>query len=187
MFEKHPSEFKKARIIWAGLSVHQPILNKAREFNIDHGITFVEPQQDGCEFFFIGTNVDKPQIMNKYLSHIDLLERFLDYFREKAKPLIDRAMKEKIIIPNKFEKAPQNLICKDLDRAGFINLLNPQHFSVREMDCIRLLTRGYTHKMIAKELGISPRTVETYLEHIKDKTDTHTKGEVGQIFFEVAY
>lgn len=41
LFETHPSEFKKTRIIWSGLTVHQPILQKAREFNIDHGITFV--------------------------------------------------------------------------------------------------------------------------------------------------
>lgn len=116
--------------------------------------------------------------MSKYLNHIDLFERFLDYFREKAKPLIERAMKEKIIIPNKFELAPKGLMYKDLDRQAFLNLLNPQHFSMREMECIRLLTRGYTHKMIAQELGISPRTVETYLEHIKEKTDTHTKGEL---------
>ncbi len=185
MFETHPSEFKKKRIVWAGLSVHQPILEKAREFNIDHGITFVEPQEDGCEFFFLGTSVDKPQVMNKYLSHIDLLERFLDYFREKAQPLIQRALKEKIIIPNKFERAPKGIICKDLDRQAFLNLLNPQHFSTREMECIRLLTRGYTQKMIAQELGISPRTVETHLEHIKEKTDTHTKGELVKYFLKL--
>ena len=41
-----------------------------------------------------------------------------------------------------------------------------------------LLAKGYTHKMIAKELNISPRTVETYLNHVKDKTNSNSKGDL---------
>ena len=178
LFERPPSEFVKARLVWAGLTVHSPILDKAREFDIDHGITFVEPCTDGCEFFFIGTEVRRTDVMSKYLDNIDLLERFLDYFREKAKPLIDEALCHKITIPGKFETAPKVFCLKSFDRAQFLNALSPIEFTARELECMRLLAKGYSLKMIARELAISPRTVETHLNHVKDKTNSHSKGEL---------
>jgi len=78
MFEIDPRQFKKDRILWAGLTGHQTILEQARAFNIDHGITFVEPGSEGCEFFFLGTTRDRSQVMSKYLSHIELEEMFYD-------------------------------------------------------------------------------------------------------------
>ena len=178
LFERPPSEFIKSRLVWAGLTVHNPILDQAREFNIDHGITFIEPCADGCEFFFIGTEVIHPEVQAKYLAQLDLIERFLDYFREKAKPLIEEAYKQKIVIPNKFVEAPKWFCLAETKRDDFLKRLNPIEFTARELDCMRLLTKGYSMKMIAQELRISPRTVETYLVHIKAKTATHTKGEL---------
>jgi DNA-binding CsgD family transcriptional regulator len=178
LFERHPSEFTKARILWSGLSTHNSILDKARSFNIDHGITFVEPCEDGCEFFFIGTEVKNHGVMSKYLAHLDLLGRFLDYFREKAKPLITKAMSQRVIIPDKFDNRPKILLQPEINRTKFLQSLNPIEFTPRELDCMHLLTKGYTQKMIAKELAISPRTVETHLNHVKDKTATTSKGEL---------
>ena len=178
LFERPPSEFVKARLVWAGLTVHNPILDKAREFNIDHGMTFIEPFAEGCEFFFIGTEVDRTEVMSKYLANLDLIERFLDYFREKAAPLIKEALHHKIIIPGKFETAPKIFCLKELNRSAFLNSLNPIEFTGRELECMRLLAKGYTHKMIAKELSISPRTVETYLNHVKEKTGSYSKGDL---------
>jgi DNA-binding CsgD family transcriptional regulator len=176
--EGRPSDFVKARLIWAGITVANPVLEKARQFNIDHGMTFVEPCADGCEFFFIGTALGRADVMSKYLSNIDLLERFLDYFRVKAKPLIDEASKHKIIIPGKFEAVSQTFCLQDLNRTDFLNAISPVEFSARELECMRLLAKGYTQKMIAKELGISPRTVETYLNHVKEKTGSYSKGDL---------
>lgn len=51
-------------------------------------------------------------------------------------------------------------------------------FTPRELDCIVLLMQGYTFKMIANKLGISPRTVETYIENIKQKTGCFSKSEL---------
>lgn len=177
-FERPPSEFSKARLVWAGLTIHNPILEKAREFNIDHGITFVEPCVGGCEFFFIGTTVDHPQARAKCLSNLDLIERFLDYFREKAQSLIEQAAKQKIIIPNKFIQAPTWFGVEEVNRDAFLNRLMPIDLTARQLDCVRLLVKGYSMKMIAQELNISPRTVESYVEQIKVKTQTYSKGEL---------
>jgi DNA-binding CsgD family transcriptional regulator len=40
--------------------------------------------------------------------------------------------------------------------------------------------QGYTHKMIAQALGISHRTVNIHVEHIKDKIGAHSKAHMLQ-------
>ncbi len=184
VFESKPSQYVKNRILWNSIPQHSAVLSKARQFNIDHGITFVEPVSDGCEFFFIGAPADKPEVMRRYVTRIDLLGKFIIYFRERATPLIEQAKQNKIYIPNKFEAAPLTLIETQciFDTQGFLSALQPQMqaLSPRERACADLLLQGYTIKMIAKELDLSPRTVETYLEHVKQKTNTHSKAQLLQ-------
>jgi DNA-binding CsgD family transcriptional regulator len=178
LFERHPSEYIKAPIVWAGLAIYQKVLEKARIFDIDHGITFIEPCSDGCEFFFIGTGVNQANLMPKYLANLDLLQRYLVHFREAAQSLLQEAMHHKIIIPSKFENAPKQFCLKEFQRTEFLHGEDQIELTVRELCCARLLVKGYTQKMIAKELGISVRTVETHLNHIKAKTDTHSRGDL---------
>lgn len=53
-------------------------------------------------------------------------------------------------------------------------------FTRREKECIQYLLYGMTAKEIAKELKLSPRTVETYLENIKTKIDCFSKTQLIQ-------
>lgn len=52
------------------------------------------------------------------------------------------------------------------------------HFSKREKECISHLINGLSSKQIAKELNISHRTVEFYLESIKNKFKCRTRLEL---------
>lgn len=73
-FEKHPDTYQTCHIIWSHLSHHQPILQEAREFNIDHGMTFIQKTDHGCEFYFLGTTPDKLYVTNHCLNHLDLIQ-----------------------------------------------------------------------------------------------------------------
>jgi DNA-binding NarL/FixJ family response regulator len=46
---------------------------------------------------------------------------------------------------------------------------NPPNLTDRELHVVGLIGAGFGTSRIAKELGISPRTIETYQEHIKVK------------------
>jgi len=78
-------------VVWSHLSHHQPILNEARCFNIDHGLTLIQKTTDGCEFYFLGTTPNKPYVTNLLLNNIDTLQRFIIYFKEQAAALIKKA------------------------------------------------------------------------------------------------
>ena len=43
------------------------------------------------------------------------------------------------------------------------------HLTAREIDVLQLVCTGLSSKQIAVRLGIAPRTVETYIEHVRLK------------------
>jgi DNA-binding CsgD family transcriptional regulator len=54
-----------------------------------------------------------------------------------------------------------------------------QHYlSKRELDCLTLLARGQTAKMAGQQLGLSFRTVESYIENVKCKLNVYSKAEL---------
>ena len=48
----------------------------------------------------------------------------------------------------------------------------------REQEVVRLVARGLSNKAIARDLGISPRTVEGHLNHVFDKLGTTSRTEL---------
>lgn len=50
--------------------------------------------------------------------------------------------------------------------------------TAREEDVVRLVAEGKTNKAIARELGISPRTVEGHLNHVFDRLGLQSRTEL---------
>ncbi len=62
--------------------------------------------------------------------------------------------------------------------------MNGANFSPREMDVLRLIMRGKTMREIAVQLGLSPRTVESYFVTIKIKANVANKSELIGKYYE---
>lgn len=189
-FEKHPTHYQSSFVVWSHLSHHQPILQAARGFNIDHGVTIIEKTEDGCEFFFLGTTPDKPYVANLLINNLELLQRFILYFKQQAAPLLKTADSNRIIIPHKYQHVNSDergipfktdttaSNTKQLFKLKKFSLDNSLSLSMREINCAQLLIQGKSARLIAQQLFISPRTVETHVQNIKDKLHCYTKAEL---------
>jgi DNA-binding NarL/FixJ family response regulator len=62
------------------------------------------------------------------------------------------------------------------DTAGPPNPM--EQLTAREYEVVRLVVRGMTNKAIARQLGISPRTVEGHLNHVFEKLRTASRTEL---------
>jgi DNA-binding NarL/FixJ family response regulator len=51
----------------------------------------------------------------------------------------------------------------------------PADLTEREVDVLRLIARGLTNKQTAGDLGISPKTISTHIEHIYAKAGITTR------------
>ena len=63
------------------------------------------------------------------------------------------------------------------------NIHSLQHLSIppREKQCLQLIAQGYTAKMMARELGLSYRTIESYIDNLKTRLGVNSKFELIQI------
>lgn len=56
--------------------------------------------------------------------------------------------------------------------------MNPYRLSDRQLECLFFLLRGQSAKTIAKILSLSPRTIESYLNEIKNKMSCSTQADI---------
>ena len=54
---------------------------------------------------------------------------------------------------------------------------NPIGLTEREMDVLKLLGRGFSNKKIARDLSISPKTVDHHITALLGKLEATSRGE----------
>lgn len=59
----------------------------------------------------------------------------------------------------------------------------PVHLSEQQAYCLKLLAQGKSSKEIAKQLAISPRTVEGYIAKMIEKLGCNTSKELINLYF----
>jgi len=64
---------------------------------------------------------------------------------------------------------------------------NPYHFSPRELECLFCLLRGMSAKQIGIILGLSKRTIEFYIDNIKNKVGCNKKSILLELTLEKGY
>jgi DNA-binding NarL/FixJ family response regulator len=56
--------------------------------------------------------------------------------------------------------------------------------SNREFQCLELLAHGKRIKEIARDLQLSPRTIEDYMETLKEKTRGYVRGSLADFYWQ---
>jgi predicted ATPase/class 3 adenylate cyclase/DNA-binding CsgD family transcriptional regulator len=62
--------------------------------------------------------------------------------------------------------------------AGLLGRPRSTRLTRREQEVARLVARGRTNRQIAEQLFVAERTVDTHVEHIRDKLDVHSRAEI---------
>jgi DNA-binding CsgD family transcriptional regulator len=190
--ERHPDEYQSGFSLWSELNNHEIVLAPLKNFNIANGITLSIKVENGIELYFFGTTLENRSAVSLYLSNMDLLERFIVYFKDKAAPLIAEAEKHKLILPKSWSKPVDEdetaAIFKknSIDRFAFEDETIIRHFhldktttlSKRELEAAQLLLAGKTAKEAGEILFVSQRTIEAHWNNLKDKLHCRTKAEL---------
>jgi DNA-binding CsgD family transcriptional regulator len=157
-------------------------------FNLDMGVILIERSENAVEFFGFCDNYKNKKFNKLYLNHPHLLKGFANYFKKEMSLLLnDQEPGFLPVIKGKgfFCNTPvvPNL---EIDaNVGFLQDLGLGKYqrqvellSKREQECLKYLLQGKTAKEIGAALSISYRTVESYIESIKNKLGCWSKNEL---------
>ncbi len=162
-------------------------LSEAREyFHHDHGLTILTEYPQYHEVCNFATSTQNKKILDIYLNNTDFIHRFIGYFKDKANHIIRRCLERPVIVASETE--PKQIHDDQLDQVMHELFLNRTYHadlagqllkvSQREAQCISGILKGKTNKVIASELGLSPRTIEAHLDRVKDKMQACSKIEL---------
>lgn len=154
----------------------------------DHGFILSKKQDDYIDTYFFCSSRPVNQAINYYLNLLPVFEKFLTYFQGEASELLNNADENRIILPSKMLpdawKNPPKEPAKFLQAFKNKNLIrrfsksNKPELTKRQIDCLLYLVKGLTLKEIAKETNLAPKTVEHYLNAVKDKLNCHSRSSL---------
>ncbi len=128
----------------------------------------------------------------KILTYI--LEKFAEAFKAKFEDNVIAYSERNLAIFEEgynFYLPPKNLENEYKNIHNFLRALGISKASVnkefstlspKELQCLDLIGAGFTIKEIAQKLLLSPRTIETHLNHIKTKTGICYKSELVKFY-----
>ncbi|MDP1573792.1 MAG: helix-turn-helix transcriptional regulator [Coxiellaceae bacterium] len=156
--------------------------------------TLIEKETDGTSFYHFATPSSSVAMNQVYLSNIDSLKSFIQYFNatvSESKEL-SNWKNTKLIIKKKHtdieflvdKKSISLDECKKEfyhDISGKLN--NHPRLSKQQMNCLHLLSMGFSAKEIANQLNLSRRTVESYLAYVRQIYDCRNSKELISIYW----
>jgi DNA-binding CsgD family transcriptional regulator len=186
-FEQHPNCYNSGSVLWSCIEDDQARIDARNFFNISNGITLIEKQHQCCDMYHFASTNESSMIQNFYISNMDVLKKFILYFKDKANLLIKEATHHKILIPASatslsyqadlshnlkslhiFE--PEGVLSQlKLTRFPLNNEFYGQWLTKQECLCIAWVMLGKTMNEIGVVLQISPKTVEEYIDNVKKK------------------
>lgn len=175
--------------------LRNPMLREAHKFNIWNGLNIYKRYTEECECFLFATHPHNTSILEFYMNERILLEKFIHYFKEKAQPFIDSFdMRKRTVFVN-----DSSILSSTQTRDHSIEkcalAIKPNKYfitkgktnislSKREMQCLCLFAYGKSVKEIALSIDLSPRTVESYINSVKQKTSLTYKSDLINLFHE---
>ena len=164
------------------------------------GFSFGRMLPDSMEYWtFLGDKESSNDMYSFCLDNQNTLLKFIQYFNVRAQKIIQCEEGDEYkfgFYKNGYKTLEelQRLHPKDIAINGFLEALRKNskylhnikpeltYLTPREQACLSFLAKGGTAKEIARDLEISPRTVETHLKAIKCKTGFHSRSQLVKFF-----
>lgn len=149
--------------------------------NFDHPLAISVAHKDYFEVFAFATHHGNNSVLNSYLNQIESIINFTNEFKDKADNLIKKAENHRAILPQDIH-ADELKILDNLSEAQIVlGNHGPVKLTFREIETLSLLVKGLTGKEIAAKFCRSIRTVESYINNLKDKFGCNRKSQLVQL------
>lgn len=195
----HNPFFRNPNLIQPGYYFHKDYDENEYKNTVDYyvknlktefcAVRLIKTQDTLIRFGYATEPCRVKQFNNILINNTQLFQRFHEYFLSETKKLFAQAddyfidlkselgslYDEKLVFPNLLNIHQQ---CDFLDKLGMIESEKVHKLSRQEKVCLKYLAQGYSSIQIALATHLSVRTVEHYLESIKNKLSCFSKHEL---------
>lgn len=137
-------------------------------FKTENGFDIFEINKGYVDVCCFGSRLNHDGAFNVYLNNLPSLENFIKNFKEKFLTLTNN--NGAILLPESMRLNFSSAIIKPNQIETML--------SARELDCLSHMLQGKSARETSILLGLSKRTVEHYIENIKDKFGISKKSEL---------
>jgi DNA-binding CsgD family transcriptional regulator len=127
--------------------------------------------------------------MDLYIRHPEIVRQFIYSFKETNKNLLEQSNQHRFSLSSTcttdthtLHEAANNFLTKYTPKRYYITEDDHGYLTPKEMQIISLCIQNMTAKEIARELSISPRTVEEYIEIVRRKFNLISKSALIDFF-----
>ncbi len=156
-----------------------------QKIGLARGLTIYKRHQDHVMAWWFASKNENGIPSTVSQSSMAPFHEFIRYFEAKRaahdlfSPLVEYALPFDLSYNEPDQQKMESFISSIQTRKFLFTIENQSIFlTKRELDCLSALSQGKTYKEVAVALSLSPRTVETYLNQIKEKTGTSYKSKL---------
>lgn len=143
-----------------------PVQMAREQFNFRHGLTYVRRSKNYYDMIAVAVANEQNHPGGFYLNKQSAILQFIRDFDKENKDLLTLMEQNPIALSEPHRDVNYKNLCLATGRIP----LGDTYITAQELACLRSLLQGDSHKQIAAELSISPRTVETYVKRMKMRT-----------------
>lgn len=189
-FQKFPLPMhSKLTVIW-DLQKDNDLLEHLRQNGYYHGVTVFYRDERGIQGWNFATSAENSEINQLYVGNIDHISDAVGYIQHAAKSLFERVPEDALSV---YQDNLSLDIGKTFSPIEGPDLIKPKKYMFEvngrpvqltpvEFGCLKSLSEGLTLKVIAHERELSPRSVESYIENIKQKFQMSSKVQLVKEF-----
>jgi DNA-binding CsgD family transcriptional regulator len=131
-----------------------------------------------------------PDLTNTFFNNLFLFRKFINYFHREAEDILKQMKQHTVDIAGPCGKLFYSstnhftALSSPFNPDALTNAIDPFQFealktlSAREKDCLRWFLKGLSAVQIGKKIHLSNRTVEFYIDNVKNKLGCRTKEEL---------
>ncbi len=154
---------------------------RQKRFGVDHGMALVKHQKDYVEVCcFLGLLSKRP-LFNTFVNEKAHYYAFMEHFSKQLNRDLLQVLDGGFSITEVRKtgaKIQQSFVPDHSQLLAACGLQYLIGLSTREKECLLLFRRGFTYEAIGKRLFLSARTVEHYLESVKNKLNIESRPEL---------
>lgn len=171
----------------------EELYRMAASFNQGHTLTITEPDKAMTHCYHFSGSLTDSKMNQRYLEKMDLLLAFISFFKNCLVmiPELSAVYDLPINIENNKKNQLKNIstVLFDPQQIDFYSAANNRvyfknffsyYLNNQERECLKWLRLGKSGTMIAEIKKVSRKTIERYIESIKDKYRCYTMYQLGE-------